>query len=342
MINDTLLQECAQRFRTTQSAMTLLTYKRRDNRLSFDERLSIIKEIEQCYAPLFLELRQEAPGLSDSDLIYCALQNQGFDTVTIAECLTISKDGVRMRKHRLKEKLSQECLSAILGEQKRNKQKCNESVMPDSSDFAGGTVTLSAENYQQLIRQSMKTRMTFKEAAVRFTKGIITFSGRARRSEFWYGIIFANLLSIAVGILNLLIAIPLILRDKPIEFLTVLPLLILNFTFAMAVCLAKISCCVRRLHDVEKSGWWVAMPFVPNLMLIIVVLATAILGHNTRGTLFTMDSPEAIISIISFMAILWIFIASLIALMLFLVKPGTEGPNLYGADPTLPGQPVKE
>ena len=100
-----LLEECHNAFRQTESARILTLYRSRDNRLSFDERLSITKEIEKVFYPVFLELRNINPSLTDWDLMLSVLSYEGFSVSVIAECFSVSNDAVRMRKSRLREKL---------------------------------------------------------------------------------------------------------------------------------------------------------------------------------------------------------------------------------------------
>ena len=95
-----ILNECHRIFRDTESARTLTLYRSRDNRLTFDERLFIIKEIEKVFYPVFLELRiARCYGLGP---FARALSYEGFTVPVIAECFSVSNDAVRMRKSRPK------------------------------------------------------------------------------------------------------------------------------------------------------------------------------------------------------------------------------------------------
>lgn len=90
----------------------------------------------------------------------------------------------------------------------------------------------------------------------------VDFSGRARRSEYWYFALF-----------NLIILVPLALlsgvtaggkADNPFAWLYVL--------YVLAILLPSIGVNVRRLHDIGKSGWWIfigLIPFIGGLMLLI-------------------------------------------------------------------------
>jgi uncharacterized membrane protein YhaH (DUF805 family) len=83
-----------------------------------------------------------------------------------------------------------------------------------------------------------------------------TFSGRASRAEFWY-------FALAQAIVFFTIALILALwgfSDEEID-------LISNLLF-LTVALPNIAVAVRRVHDVNKSGWFILVP-VYNLILYI-------------------------------------------------------------------------
>jgi uncharacterized membrane protein YhaH (DUF805 family) len=75
------------------------------------------------------------------------------------------------------------------------------------------------------------------------------FSGRARRSEYWYFVLFSTIITII-----------LILIGKALGF----P--ILNSIYSIGVLIPSIAVGVRRMHDLNKSGWYIIIPFY-NLIL---------------------------------------------------------------------------
>ena len=114
-----LLEECSAAFRQTGEYRMLQTYSARETRFTFDERLAISKSVEQLFTPLFDRIKADIPTLSDTDLLFCALSTQGFETVAIAECFSVTKEAVRVRKYRLREKLDDKWFTLLFGEQKR-------------------------------------------------------------------------------------------------------------------------------------------------------------------------------------------------------------------------------
>jgi uncharacterized membrane protein YhaH (DUF805 family) len=82
-------------------------------------------------------------------------------------------------------------------------------------------------------------------------KKYATFSGRARRSEYWYFILFSNLISFALLFLD---------GGLGTEFLSTI--------FSLGVLVPTIAVAVRRMHDVGKSGWFLLIP-IYNLILAV-------------------------------------------------------------------------
>ena len=108
--------------------------------------------------------------------------------------------------------------------------------------------------------------MNFKDAIKTcLKKKYATFSGRASRSEFWF---FSLFLIIAYVITIFLAAISLYL------FIWVLGI------FALAMIIPSIAVTVRRLHDVNKSGWFFLLPLPFELMEVVFERSSDELGQG--------------------------------------------------------------
>ncbi len=83
----------------------------------------------------------------------------------------------------------------------------------------------------------------------------VTFDGRARRSEFWFFILFTILLSVVTSAIDAVTGIG-----------------ILGPIASLAVFLPGLAVSVRRLHDTGRSGWWYLLIFVPVVGLIVLVI----------------------------------------------------------------------
>ncbi|MEM8526379.1 MAG: DUF805 domain-containing protein [Bacteroidota bacterium] len=77
------------------------------------------------------------------------------------------------------------------------------------------------------------------------------FEGRARRSEYWYFVLFNFLISFGLGFLDGALGL--------LEFGT-------NTIYSLAVFIPSLAVAVRRMHDVGKSGWFILIP-IYNLIL---------------------------------------------------------------------------
>jgi uncharacterized membrane protein YhaH (DUF805 family) len=78
----------------------------------------------------------------------------------------------------------------------------------------------------------------------------VTFRGRAIRSEYWYWVLFTMLGGVATEMLDAGI----FSSDIP----TASPL---NGVFNLLTFLPSLALSVRRLHDIDRTGWWVLIAF---------------------------------------------------------------------------------
>ena len=101
--------------------------------------------------------------------------------------------------------------------------------------------------------------MTFTEAVKSVFSKYATFSGRARRSEYWYFVIFAVLVSIVVEAVGKLIG--------GANFAKVL-----SGIWSLVILVPSLALDWRRLHDIGKSGWWWLLGFVPVVGWIILIV----------------------------------------------------------------------
>ncbi len=81
-------------------------------------------------------------------------------------------------------------------------------------------------------------------------KKYAVFSGRARRSEYWYFFLFSTIISIILAFVGMGIGF-----ER------------LNNVYSLAVLVPSIAVGVRRMHDVGKSGWFLLIP-IYNLILL--------------------------------------------------------------------------
>jgi uncharacterized membrane protein YhaH (DUF805 family) len=113
-------------------------------------------------------------------------------------------------------------------------------------------------------------------------KKYAVFTGRARRKEYWFFVLFNVIFAIALTVVDISTG----LYDE------VYDVGLLSSLYSLAVLLPSIALSVRRLHDIDRTGWWLLIAFVP-LIGAIVLLIFAVLdgtpGDNRYG-----PSPKAV------------------------------------------------
>ncbi|ADZ84646.1 DUF805 domain-containing protein [Cellulosilyticum lentocellum] len=96
------------------------------------------------------------------------------------------------------------------------------------------------------------------------------FSGRARRKEYWMFFLINIIIGIVLGFLA-----------------TILKTSILSTIYSLAVLIPGIAVCIRRLHDIGKSGWWwfiALIPLVGPIWLLVLVCTEGDSSNNQYGS----------------------------------------------------------
>ncbi len=117
------------------------------------------------------------------------------------------------------------------------------------------------------------------------------FSGRARRSEYWWFVLFQVVMGF-IPILGLLVTL-----------VTLIP---------------NIAVTTRRLHDVDRSGWWQVAP--AGMMVLTGVMAS--INANILAGAAGLAG-----------------VVLMIVLIVWLAQEGTSFPNRFGPDPLQEGAP---
>ncbi len=138
-------------------------------------------------------------------------------------------------------------------------------------------------------------------------KKYATFSGRSRRQEYWMFFLFNIIISIVLALLDQLLGLK--LTSEGINNTGVLGVI-----YSLATFVPGLSIAVRRLHDTNRSGWFLLLPIAPYILVI--------LGLILRGF-------GSILIIIGCLAVLGLAIL----LIVWLATEGTSGENQYGSDP---------
>ena len=147
---------------------------------------------------------------------------------------------------------------------------------------------------------------------IKALKKYAVFNGRARRKEFWYFFLFQSIFFILFLVAGSVIADSVVeagLKEEIVLLLLWLYLLV-NFIPSLAVS-------IRRLHDVDRSGWYSLAPLIPWLNLLVRRLHDV----DRSGWLVFME----------FIAIIGV-IASLVFLV-WAARDSSPGENRFGPNP---------
>jgi uncharacterized membrane protein YhaH (DUF805 family) len=113
--------------------------------------------------------------------------------------------------------------------------------------------------------------MDFGQAIKTCLDKYATFSGRATRSEYWYFFLFLVIVNIVASFLD-----SIIFGDMPVLYLIA----------TLALLVPSIAAGVRRLHDTDKSGWWLLVGLIPvigTIVLIVFFCQRGSVGANQFG-----------------------------------------------------------
>jgi uncharacterized membrane protein YhaH (DUF805 family) len=149
--------------------------------------------------------------------------------------------------------------------------------------------------------------MGFGEAISTCLRKYVTFSGRARRAEYWWFFLFCVLIEIVTEIVDRIVAPGYTAAHSSGPVST---------GMSIALLLPSLSVFVRRLHDINRTGWWALVFYVVLAVLFFAALAAFFNASFSLG---------GALMLAIFAICIW-----MIALM---ATKGTTGPNRYGHDP---------
>ena len=116
--------------------------------------------------------------------------------------------------------------------------------------------------------------MSFTEAIKHVFNNYANFSGRARRSEYWWFVLLNSLVSTALSRLAQM-------GDGSTLFTALASL------WSLALLIPGLAVTWRRLHDIGKSGWWSLLGC--NLIGMIVLIVWLSRAGDTDENLFGAD-----------------------------------------------------
>ena len=100
--------------------------------------------------------------------------------------------------------------------------------------------------------------MTDTELAFQPFQKYVDFSGRARRKEFWYFQLIVIVIVAIIATANDIAA----------------------SVFQLAILLPQLAVSFRRLHDTNRSGWWILLVLIPVIGWIILLIWYCTIGTD--------------------------------------------------------------
>ncbi len=138
-----------------------------------------------------------------------------------------------------------------------------------------------------------------------------TFTGRARRAEFWWFWLLG--VGITIGVTTIDFALKMRAPGTLVSLVLLSPNIAVN---------------VRRLHDLDRSGWWLLIPTALGVIgAVTLVFSAFALIFNDTG------SAEATADALALLAIPAVAVAVNIGFLVWLCQRGTRGDNRFGPDP---------
>jgi uncharacterized membrane protein YhaH (DUF805 family) len=104
--------------------------------------------------------------------------------------------------------------------------------------------------------------MNFGQAISAGFSNYVKFSGRAVRSEYWFWFLFYCVGLLVAEIID-----------------AVLGITVVVILFWLATVLPTLAITIRRLHDLDRTGWWIFLGLVPIVGAIILII-----WYCSRGT----------------------------------------------------------
>lgn len=143
-------------------------------------------------------------------------------------------------------------------------------------------------------------------------KLLFSFEGRTRRSHFWIGWLICLGVSVVGGWIP-----------------------ILGGLISLALIWPNLAISVKRLHDMGKSGWLAAIPWVVTIVGVIVGVAMIGVSAITNQAALDREDPTAIFALIGpafgFLALL--LLVNLGFLLWIGVTDSQPGDNQFGPNP---------
>lgn len=144
-------------------------------------------------------------------------------------------------------------------------------------------------------------------------KNYVTFEGRARRKEYWMFVLFNFIVAIILGFFDAILFNAYIIPGK---------MGYLGAIYGLFVFLPSLAVIVRRLHDIGRSGWWLAGYYGMVFVCVILMAVGSIMAiaGNSAGPVLALVGLVVVI-----IAAIW--------MLVWMCLDSQPGDNAYGPNP---------
>jgi uncharacterized membrane protein YhaH (DUF805 family) len=146
--------------------------------------------------------------------------------------------------------------------------------------------------------------MSFTVAVASALRQYATFSGRARRAEYWWFFLFAALASFVAGIIDGVLG----TVDSSAS------IGLFGLLVSLALFVPSLAIAVRRLHDTDRSGWWVLAFLIPLAGFVLWLVFMCSDSHPQANRFGPSPKPSDVVPGSGY-------------------APGADAPYGYGHDP---------
>ncbi len=143
-------------------------------------------------------------------------------------------------------------------------------------------------------------------------KLLLSFEGRTRRSHFWIGWLICLGAGVVAGWIP-----------------------VIGGLISLVLIWPNLAITVKRLHDLGKTGWFAAIPWVVNLVGVFVGIAMVGVSAITNQTALDREDPAAIFALIgpAFGILALLLLVNLAFLLWIGVTDSQPGDNRFGPNP---------
>lgn len=154
--------------------------------------------------------------------------------------------------------------TTVLNESKFDDKAEETTVLSDNSPYQNNNPYQGDNN--QVEYPNIIEKPSFKDSYIKFWKNYTNFSGRARRSEYWY-VVLANIL---------------------ISLVTIIPYVgqVVGALYMIAILVPTLALMVRRLHDLGKDWYYIFLlliPLVGQIIMLVWFCTDSQVGANEFG-----------------------------------------------------------